>query len=62
MFAGIAIFYILTWRTRKFDVNFVSENFYFLLNQGKVLKDINTVCYGLELTLCDEGEIPVWIC
>ena len=33
MFAGLAIFFILTWKTREFDLNFAYQKFYFLLNQ-----------------------------
>ena len=32
-FAGLEIFFILTWKTREFDLNFAYEKFYFLLNQ-----------------------------
>ena len=55
MFAGLAIFFILTWKTREFDLNFASQKFYFLLNQlaflcfgneNAILKDVNTVCQG----------------
>ena len=53
MFAGLAIFFILTWKTREFDLNFAHQNFYFLLNQlvllwlgneNGILQDVNTVC------------------
>ena len=53
MFAGRAIFFILTWKTREFDLNFASQKFYFLLNQlaflcfgneNAILSDVNTVC------------------
>ena len=37
VFAGLAIFFILTWKTREFDLNFAFEKFYFLLNQLLVL-------------------------
>ena len=51
MFAGLAIFSLLTWKTRQFDLNFAK--FYFLLNQllflcfgneNAILKDVNTFC------------------
>ena len=32
-FTGLAIFFILPWKTREFDLNFAYEKFYFLLNQ-----------------------------
>ena len=53
MFAGLAIFFILTWKTREFDLNFASQKFYFLLNQlvllclgneNAILKSVNTLC------------------
>ena len=53
MSVGLAIFFILTWKTREFDLNFAYETFYFLLNQllflcfgndHAILKDVNTVC------------------
>ena len=48
MFAGLAIFFILTWKAREFDLNLASQKFYFLLNQcfgneNAVVKDVNTV-------------------
>ena len=30
MSAGLAIFFILTWKTREFDLNFASQKLYFL--------------------------------
>ena len=55
MFAGLAIFFILTWKTREFEfeLNFACQKLYFLLNQlvflcfGNeiaILKDVNTLC------------------
>ena len=53
MFAGLAIFFILTWKTREFDLNFAYQKLYFLLNElvllclgneNAILKDVNTVC------------------
>ena len=53
MFAGLAIFSILTWKIREFDLNFAYEKIYFLLNQllflcfgneNAVLKDVNKAC------------------
>ena len=53
MSVGLAIFFILTCKTREFDLNFAYETFYFLLNQllflcfcndHAILKDVNTVC------------------
>ena len=53
MFAGLAIFFLLTWKTLEFDLNFASQKFYILLNQlvflcfgnkNAILKDVNTVC------------------
>ena len=42
MFAGLAIFFILTWKTREFDLNFAYQKFYFLLKQLVFL------CFGNE--------------
>ena len=42
MFAGLAIFFILTWKTREFNLNFAYQKFYFLLNQLVFL------CFGNE--------------
>ena len=53
MFVGLAIFFILTWKTCEFELNFAYQKFYFLLNQlvflhfgnkNAILKDVNTVC------------------
>ena len=45
MFAGLAIFFILSRKTREFDLNFPSQEFYFLLNQHVlVMKMLYTVC------------------
>ena len=50
MFAGLAIFFILTWKTREFDLNFASQKFYFLLNQLVFL------CFGNENTILKEAN------
>ena len=42
MFAGLAIFFIVTWKTREFDLNFPSQKFYFSSNQLVFL------CFGNE--------------
>ena len=42
MFAGLAIFFILTWKTRGFDLNFAYENVCFLQSQLLLL------CFGNE--------------
>ena len=53
MFAGLAIFLILTWKRREFHVSFASQKVYFLIdqlvflcfgNENAILKDVNTVC------------------
>ena len=58
MFAGLAILFILTWKTREFDLNFAYQKFYSLLNQlvflwfgneSAIFKDVNTVCYGFKV-------------
>ena len=61
MFAGLAIFFILTGRTLKFDMNYVYDFFFtfYLTNfcsyvwcfgkASAMLKDISTVCYGFRI-------------
>ena len=40
--SGLAILFILTWKSREFHLNFAYEKLYFLLNQLLFL------CYGNE--------------
>ena len=53
MFSGLAIFFILTWKTCEFYLNFAYQKLYFSLNQlvflcfgneNAILKDVHTVC------------------
>ena len=41
MFAGLAIFFILPWKTCEFYLNFAYQKFYFLLNQLVFLCFVN---------------------
>lgn len=60
MFAGIAIFFLLTWRARIFNLNFVYE--FFLLFLQPTAHAVNVLCFSRANAILKDisSEVQIW--